>query len=272
MLKHIGRIRRGFYLAASSLALMLCAERLAPLEAETTEFPPSKVYATAWGLTLSTDGGGFYNDLGRYVLQGLNIDYDIEPYRRAMRSFYEEQSSCVYPKSILGLIRTKDIDNSAGFIQSVPIQRTFVAVFAPPGKPAVRGPEELAGKRVAYAMGAKVPEYLGAEGAFFIAVANELDKARMLLTGRVDVMVGNLPDAGLVYSHLGSALPPYDPSYRPFPAASSRIVCHDTPGNRAFMDQLNRRILSLHQSGDLKRFYEGFGLNAGLYLDRLDTD
>jgi hypothetical protein len=251
---------------------MLCIAGIPQAEAEPTEFPPSKVYATAWGLTLSTDGGGFYNDLGRYILLGLNIGYDIEPYRRAMRRFYEEQSSCIYPKSILGLIRTKDIDNSVGFIQSIPIQKTFVAVFTPPGSPAVRGPQELAGKRVAYAMGAKVPEYLGADGAFFIAVANEVDKARMLLTGRVDVMVGNLPDAGLVYSHLGSALPPYDPSYRPFPAASSRVVCHDTPGNRAFMDQLNRRLRSLHSSGDLKRFYEGYGLNASLYLEQLDQD
>lgn len=258
--KHIIRS----FLMAATLCVGLAATPA--VFAEPSEFMPSKIYATAWGLTLAADGTGFYNDLGRYVIDGLPIGYDIEPYRRAMRRFFDDTSSCVFPKSVAGLIRTREVNNAAGFIQSLEIQKTFVAVFSAMGQSTIGGPADLAGKRVAYAMGSKVPEFLGAEGAFFIAVADEVDKARMLITGRVDVMVGNLPDAGIVYQHLGSDLPPYDPAYAPFATASSRIVCHDTPGNRAFMDMLNQRLRTLRTSGALADFYRRYGLDPALYL------
>lgn len=237
-----------------------------PVRAEPAEFPPTKMYATAWGLTLARDGTGFYNELARFVLGSLNIDYEIRPYRRAMRHFFENPGSCLFPKSVAALVRTNEIPTAAGFINSIPVQKTFVAVFTPTGTSPVHGPSGLNGKRVAYAMGSKVPEYLGAEGAFFIAVADEVDKAEMLLSGRVDVLVANLPDAGIVYNHLGAPLPPFDPDYLPFPAATSRFLCHDTPGSQAFMDSLNKRLRHLHSSGELAAFYQSHGLEPSLYL------
>lgn len=226
-----------------------------------------KVYVTAWGLTLESDGSGFYNELGHFILKDTTADYDIEPYRRAVRRFLKDGESCLYPKNIEALLHTRDINTTDGLIESLPVIRSIVALFTPEGAPLVRGPSDLAGKRVAYALGAKVPEYLGADGAFFIAVSNEVDKARMLLNNRVDVMIANLPDARLVYRHLDSALPPYDPMYHPFQSAKIRVVCHDTPTNRTFMEQVNKNLLSLHENGGLAAFLEKHDLNAPLFLD-----
>ncbi|NVJ98226.1 MAG: hypothetical protein HWE25_08740 [Alphaproteobacteria bacterium] len=258
----MSRRLRQFGILAALAGCVLTPDALA----EPSEFPPSKMYATAWGLTLAGDGTGFYNDLATFILEGLSIDYEIRPYRRAMRHFFETQDSCLYPKSVASLLRTKEVPTNAGFIDSIPIQKTFVAVFTMPGRPVIENATDLKGKRVAYAMGSKVPEYLGPDGVFFIAVADEVNKAEMLLSGRVDVLVANLPDVGMVYQHLKAPMPNYDPSFQPFAAARSRFLCHDTPGNQAFMDQLNHRIKSLRISGALANFYRGNGLDPDLYL------
>lgn len=249
---------------AASFALVLLVSF--PPIAESAAESPSKLLGTAWGLTLARDGTGFYNDLARFVVGSIAITYDVQPYRRAMRAFFDDPNACLYPKSLQGLLRTHDIPSTAGFIHSDPIQRTFVAVFSQHGKPTIARRTDLERKRVAYAMGSRVPEFLAADGADFIAVSDEVDKAKMLLNNHVDVMVGNLPDAQLVYQQLGASLPPFDAGFDPFPSARTRIVCHDTPGTRQFIGRINARLSKLLSSGELADFYELYGLDASLYI------
>ena len=251
--------------ATAAFCICLLASSTAAL-AEPPEIQANRLYGTAWGLTLANDGTGFYNELVRFVIAPINIDYEAVPYRRAMRRFYDDIGSCVYPKSISTMIRTQDIPSAAGFIESVALLKPFVAVFSRPGFETIHSAADLTGKRVAYAMGSKATQILQAPNIFFIAVADEAAKAQMLTSGRVDAMVGSLPDAGLVYRSLGETLPPYDRNFRPLPAGSARIVCHNTPGNQALMDSLNKHIRELHKSGELARFFSKYGLDAEQYL------
>ena len=226
------------------------------------------VYATGWGVTLGDDGHGFYNDFAHFVLgDRKNADeYIVLPYRRAMRSFETDANGCVYPKSIDALVRSNSMADGDSYIESKALLRSPIRVFTPEGHRVITSDSELAGLRVAYALGSRIPKSVKAEGVDFIAVADEVNKAKILSSGTVDAMIANMPDAFFVFQSIGKDMPPFDPDYDPVPVPRIRIVCHDTGATRAFILRLNERIDALIQSGDLARFIESYDLPAGEYL------
>lgn len=228
------------------------------------------IYATGWGLTLKDDGTGFYSDLARFLLgaEMSESNYVVYPYRRAMRAFLADKDGCVYPKSIDSLYRTGDWEDGDHFLESTALIRSPIRIFTPEGAPVVAAHEDLAGKRLAFAMGSKIPKSLNADAVTFVPVADEVDKAKLLGTGTVDAIVANLPDAVFVFQSLGQPLPPYDPYFEPVPDPVVRIVCYDTPENRAFLQSFNARVEALTGSGELARFLEAKGLDAGNYIPR----
>jgi len=238
-------------------------------DAETTQGDnPGHIYVTSWGITLATDGTGFYNDLARFLLDEKTTDkqYHIAPYRRAMRGFLEDAESCVYPKNVDALYRTGDWGEHDRLIESDGLLKSPIRVFTPVGQPTISQEADLSGKRIAYAMGAKIPHSVHVADAIFIPVADEVDKAKLLKRGTVDAIVANLPDALFVFRHLKEPLPPYDQDYLPVPPPVIRIVCHDTPNNRAFMERFNARLKQTVKSGALAHFFDQNGLDPKTYM------
>lgn len=241
---------------------------LAPaLQADDPITHRTHVYATDWGLTLKADGTGFYNDLAQLLFSPEigAVDYEILPYRRAKRHFFDEAGACFYPSSIEYLTATGDMESAPDFIESGSMLRNRIHLFAAPGKPAPRSKEDVNGKRVAYAMGSKIPYALPDTTALFIAVADEVDKAEMLLTGRVDIISAALPDVKFVFESLGADMAPYDPDFV-IAGSGIGVVCHNTPENAFFLTQLNRRRATLVRSGKFSQFLEERGLPASDYL------
>lgn len=163
------------------------------------------------------------------------------------------------------LTTTGDMVNAPDFIESGSMLNNRIHLFAAPGKPAPRTKEDVNGKRVAYAMGSKIPYALQGTTALFIAVADEVDKAEMLLTGRVDIISAAMPDVKFVFDSLGAEIAPYDPDFV-IAGSGIGIVCHNTPENALFLTQLDRRKVMLQQTGKLKRFLEERGLSAMEYI------
>ncbi|MCJ9428646.1 hypothetical protein [Kordiimonas marina] len=229
---------------------------------------PAHIYATSWGITLATDRTGFYNDLIRFLLDAETArkHYDVIPYRRAMRAFLEDRQSCVYPKNVDTLYRTGDWDEHDRLIESDGLLRSPIRIFTPPGKPLISQETDLTGKRIAFAMGAKIPHSVKVPDVTFIPIADEVDKAKLLRTGTVDAIVANLPDVLFVFRHLQEPLPPYDPNYVPVPTPIIRIVCHDTPANRAFLRGFNARLKQATESGALATFFRLNGLEPSIFL------
>ncbi|WP_417460021.1 hypothetical protein [Kordiimonas sp.] len=230
------------------------------------------IYATSWGLTLSADGSGFYNDFARFTLgpEETLDHYYAYPYKRAMRHFEEENNACIYPKSITALQRTSAVPKNAKLIESEAMMRSPLRVFTPPGTNPVRNEYDLHGMSIAYALGSNLSKTIKAYGSRFAAIADETDKAKMLLGGNVDAMLANMPDAYFVFQQLEVPLPPNDPAYIPVPAAHARIVCHDTEENRAFITRLNQRIEMLVKDGEMAAFLKAQGLNAEEYLPPME--
>lgn len=226
-----------------------------------------RIYGTAWGLTLATDGSGIYNEILRLALVGSRVPatYDVRPYRRAKALFSRDQNSCLYPSNIPLLMNGGEIDGPDGYLDSAGLLHVKVFVFAPHGSRPPSGIRDIDGQSVAYAMGSRIPHFLrDAQGADFIAVADETDKARMLLTGRVNLITAALPDAKFVYDQLGTDLPPFDPAYE-LNDTLVRVTCHDSAAARAFLAAFNASIKNLKANGVLETLLSGQGLDPKLY-------
>ena len=233
---------------------------------------PIHIFATDWGLTLKSDGTGFYNDLARLILTpdgnaaDYAVDYEILPYRRAKRHFFEEAGTCLYPSTTEYLATTGDIQNRVNFIDSPSTLTNRIHIFAAHGHTPPKSRDDLNGKRIAYAMGSRLPYALEGPTALFIAVAYEVDKAEMLLSGRVDLITAAMPDAKFVFEKLGVETAPYDPDLV-ITKAGVGVVCHNTPENVAFISDLTNRLAELKASGALAAFLRAQGLEPEDYID-----
>jgi ABC-type amino acid transport substrate-binding protein len=224
------------------------------------------IFATDWGLTLKGDGSGFYNELARYILEGTSdvSTYTILPYRRAKSSFLHAKAACLYPSNIQLLKDGGEIEDATGLIETHSFLRVKVFLFSRPGTTPPASLADVNDKAVAYAMGSRVPYFLRHATADYIAVADEVAKAQMLLSGRVDLMSAAMPDAKFVFDKLGAPLAPHDTNYM-LNDTAVRITCHDTEATRALIARLNTRIDALIASGELKAFMESKGLDGAVY-------
>jgi len=248
--------------------LMTCLACLLPVQLALATEQVTRIYGTAWGPTLANDGSGFYSDLVRLVLDGAGGDaaYIPRPYRRAKLLFYRDKDSCLFPSNIPLLLKGGEIESADGLVDSAPFLSVKVFVFSAPGTGPVRGIEDINGKSMAYAMGSRVPHFLSAaKNTNFIAVSDEVDKARMLLTGRVDLMTAAVPDAVFVFRSLGEEMPPFDPAYLLNDTQIS-ITCFSTPQNLDFIRRFNGRIAQLMSGGQLLRFFLKHDLDPAIYL------
>ncbi|TNE60873.1 MAG: hypothetical protein EP335_17700 [Alphaproteobacteria bacterium] len=237
------------------------------------------ILATDWGLTLKADGSGFYNELARLLLEGeeAGIRYEIQPYRKAVRQFVDTEGTCLFPTNLSFLARSGLIDGDENnavhhhYVQSRPFIRARIHLFSQPGTPPVHNLETIRGQTVAYALGASTPYLLRQYGAFFIAVADETDKAQLLLSRKVDMMTAALPDALFVFRSLGVPPAPYAAD-APVDVSLLHVACHGSDTTRAFLARLDQRIATLIASGRLAAFFEGHSIDPNAYIPAGATD
>ena len=230
---------------------------------------PVHILGTDWGLTLKSDGTGFYNDLARLVLPPSlgKIDYEILPYKRAKRAFLANKTRCFYPNNLGYLLSSGTLRGRDAFIGSKSVLAVQSRVFSMHGARPPAGPGDLKGQRVAYALGSDVAIQLKGTGAYLVAVSDEVGKARMLLEGRTDLLVAVLPDAKFVFDSLGTNLPPYDPAFA-LTATEIGVVCHATEENKTFIKAFDLHLEGLVSSGELRAFLVSHGLDPEAHMPR----
>ena len=106
-------------------------------------------------------------------------------------------------------------------------------------------------------------------GATFLAANGELDKARLLVSGRVDYVVSSLPGTAFVFQSMGEPLPLFDPESELF-SGGVGVVCHKTPENEALIKHLNDAYMHQLQAGTLSKLFENTGLDANDYLPKIE--
>lgn len=234
MLRCVGKLSRGVF------ALLLAA---APLAAD--DHQPT-IFATAWGSTLAQDGTGFYNEIAADVLAiapGEEL-YQPRPYRRAKVSFFNTHDACLYPSSLSALAKAGQIEKPEDFIESNGVFKARTHLFVRAGVTPPAKMSDLFGKTIAYPNGSVVESILSGQGARLISVASEEDKAEMLLSGRVDIISGMMPDTAIVFSKMKGDMPLYDPALVLYEVPVT-FVCHKTETNIAFIDKVNGALATL---------------------------
>lgn len=204
------------------------------------------IFGTVWGMTLAQDGSGFYNEIAADLLDGAGagVAYQLMPYRRAKARFLDGNGACIYPSAVDVIMAGGFKGDASSLVESAPLFETRTHIFARRGERAPTTLADLRGKTVAVPSGSVMRNILEAAGAELINVFDETDKARMLLTARVDYMTAMLPDAVLVFDALGEPLPAFDTDLV-FLQNTIGVVCHRTPQTEAFIRQLNGRISAL---------------------------
>lgn len=227
------------------------------------------IIATDWGLTLKANGTGFYNDLARFVLPPSigPVNYEILPYKRAKRLFLRDRNTCLFPSNVDYLHQSGTIASPEGFIGARPVVFSQTHLFSRLGTTPPGGPEDLGGKRIAYALGSDVINMLKPAQAFFIAVPDETDKAQMLIEGRIDLLIADLPDAKFVFDELGVPVQAYNHSFN-LSDAETGVVCHRSPRHEAFVAAFNSNLDALTKSGELETFFRAQGLDPAAHMPR----
>jgi len=212
------------------------------------ESQASTIYATAWGKTLAQDGTGFYNEIAGDVLKHVSGDvaYQIMPYRRAKMNFFKTNLGCLYPSSLFGLTKAGQIKDPENYIESNGLFAARTHLFVRRGTVPPANLDDLAGKSIAYPSGSIAADVLAGYGARLIGVNSEQDKAEMLVSGRVDMITGMMPDTAIVFADMGGEMPAFDPLLVLYEVAVT-FVCHRTQQNENLIISVNKVLEDLQQ-------------------------
>jgi len=273
------RVLRKFFVVASgivSIAFLLLAAT--SVQANDNPFDnletpePAVVFGTVWGQTLAQDGTGFYNDVFRDLVSAGDgaVDYKLMPYRRARSQFLVGQTACLYP-SARSVLTTGGHDSGQKLIETNALFTAAEHLFAPAGTAPPASLADLKGKTVAVPTGSIMTRLLKDAGARLISVHDETAKAQMLITGRVDMMSGMLPNEHLIFKSLDTRMASYDRDFSLIEAGVA-IVCHDTSANRAFIAQLNERIDMLQADAAFQDLLASAGLKQAPYAGAADLN
>ncbi|WP_417459274.1 hypothetical protein [Kordiimonas sp.] len=251
----------GAFISLALSAALGAATIFAPQSGATESDPEDAIFGTGWGMTLALDGTGFYNDVIKYALTGVQRGqrYMPLPYKRAKVEFAAHGRSCLYPSSIPHLLNGAEIETAHDYVETLPLIFVESHIFSRPGTEALQDFTLLAGKTIAYANGSALPNILGQFDPIFIPTTDETTKARMLSAGRVDFMSGSLPDNIFVFEALGEPLPAYNPDLSILKVGIG-IVCHRTPENEAFVGVVNALLENQLVRTGMKELFENAGV------------
>ena len=219
------------------------------------------IYGTNWGMTLEIDDTGFYNDVIYMALRGLEdqASYSVQPYVRALRSFADEEGSCIYSQSI-GLLRDLDMMADVGpLIETQSIVDYAGHIFWSVSAQPIEGREDLRGKTIGQLLGADYDDLFVELAVKPMVVNTETQKTKLLYTKRVDGIVGFIPDIFMVFKAHSFKPRPFAPDFMLMRAGNS-VVCRKTPQTEALVSTLSEHIGQLQNLGVIDRMLKQVGV------------
>jgi len=228
-----------------------------------------QIYGTSWGPTLAMDATGIYNDFARDIFTDAGIYplYKIGPYNRSKQMFLRDKNTCLYPSSISLLEAGDEMADDDDFIESTSFLFVRSYLFAAEGQRQYDGKMGLEGKWVGHPVGSALPKLMSGSGASFLAINDEQDKAKMLISGRVDYMSGSLPDTAFVFKSLDKPVPASDRRHLLF-SSGLGVVCHRSAATERLIEKLNAAFLHQYQAGSLQNYLKNAGLDPDNYLPK----
>lgn len=213
----------------------------------------TRVFGYSLEYRLKEKGESQYNKLLMALSKrGLSFELTIQPMTRIIRDL-ESHNQCVFPTSVNSITTFIPAYEALSLIASKPVDYISMRVFSRPGEPVIKELSQLRGKTIAVWSGMDVEVFLSGMNVEVETTPSELIRAKMLDKGRIDAILGFIPDVVLAAEQLDLPTPQYEESLALFRGEGASMVCHDTPANRNFIDQFNREISALKASGELRK-------------------
>lgn len=211
---------------------------------------------TAWGndveiiaplfvYIIEEDGSGVYQKVLREAARRSGISYKekIYPIKRALKNFSKRRGLCMY-----GMIDPAiNMVGEENLVTSFPMGVAKLYIFTKKGTPAITSLKQLKGKRVGGTIGYE--DYykdIRKKGVRFDYVGNEKGNIKKLMAGRIDVMLGFLPDYALHLPKLS-----FSPNH-PVAVVWDSVTCHNTEEGRRFVNQISPALKEMKNDGTLK--------------------
>lgn len=179
---------------------------------------------------------GLYNDFLDALPEQRLI---FMPPSRIEVEFNKQYIDCIFPAS------SKGMGDTSGLIESSVVKDIVAYVFSVDEKWLERRQPAIAIRR-GFDYG-NVRESLNAQ---YVELSSDLDSIKMLASGRVDAIIGYLPEITAATALLGIPLLHYDVG-KPLYIQKDAMVCHDKPSTREYIAQVNAVIAQWRQSGKL---------------------
>ncbi len=208
---------------------------------------------------LESSGEGVLWDIHRLVVKQVDIgsDFKVLPMRRARHGFYAGHWQGLF--AIFA-----GVDRPVPVVYSAPFATVKRHIFTAPGTQKLHNLNQLAGKRLGLVLGHVYSrldkDLLRLQGTEIQTSPTQLTNVRMLISGRLDAIVGNAYGIGELLSDaelpllevdMGSPVTEYDFAY----------AFHDDPQGRLLAERFSSAIKELKQSGELsvlaKQFERG---------------
>ncbi len=246
--------------APRTLCAVLCAAALLGSPAPVTAGgEPLEIVTMELGDGLQTfDGQGLYAELVRAGLDAAGVAgyrLRIVPFARALRAFAQGRAHCIWGLDAPALRRLGVGD--PGLRESVAVLMSTRHVFMRAGSPALPDLAALAGRTVAVQHASDLRPRLAEIGATVVTVEEQATRVRLLLGGRVDAILGWLPDLLIAARRAGAEglSPVLD-----LDASAVGLVCHDGPRTRALLAAVDPVFTRLHETPIYRRILARYGL------------
>lgn len=209
------------------------------------------VYAYALDYRLTEAGMGHYDRLLAYLQEGLGLDVSVQPLIRSHQSFQGSRKACLFPSAIAPLVRMYPGMKRFPLVAGNNIDYVSLRVFSHPDKRKINEVGELKGLKLAFWNGLSPDQLLEGVAVTLEPTSGESVRVKMLDAGRIDAILGFMPDVYLAAEQLGLRKPKYNENLSILKNGVT-LVCHDNPENRALIAEFNRLLRHLKRSGRLR--------------------
>ncbi len=201
---------------------------------------------------MSVKGGQQY-DLLLQEMADMGLEYQLKvlSFKRQVQSFGADPSSCIFPTSTIAAGRLLP-EIKTTLLGSDRVDMTGLVILNRKTDPMIKSLDELEGKTIAMWIGLDPKVFLpGVKYGSVIKVPNDETLLRMLDRKRVDIILGFMPDILLAADKLDLPFP-QSSNIWPITKRGTQLVCFDTPENRAFISEFNKRLTIIKASGKLR--------------------
>lgn len=202
---------------------------------------------------MELDGSGHYPDLVRAIVAeaGVPAQFHVVPVIRSIREFGPHGPKCLVPAALRPWMNQFPNLTPENTVEGEPIDYITAHIVTKPGTRPITNLMELEGKRLGHWIGVQAERYLPEVPMTRVTAQSEESTIRMLMSGRVDVILSWNPDVYILFSKLGFGEPSLEPD-NPIYGSTAHFLCHRTPETEAFIEETDKVIRRMRSDGRLK--------------------